>query len=61
MSDRYGRAEILINAPLGVVHHLVLDYGHYKEFTSGKFHSSRIIGKASNGTEVYFQLPVLEE
>ena len=60
MSDRYGRAQILVNAPIGIVHRFVLDYGHYREFTSGKFHTSRVIGKAPGGTEVYFQLSVLD-
>jgi ribosome-associated toxin RatA of RatAB toxin-antitoxin module len=59
VADRYGRAEILVKAPLGILHKLVLDYARYKEFTGGKFHASRVIGKTPLGTEVYFQLPVL--
>jgi hypothetical protein len=59
-TERYGRAEILVNAPFAVVHELVLDYGHYRELTSGKFHVSRIIGRGKAGTEVYFQLSVLD-
>ncbi len=58
-SDRYGRAQILVEAPLGIVHRLILDYGRYKEFTAGKFHTSRVIGKTPLGTDVYFQLSVL--
>ncbi len=60
LTQRYGRAQILVNAPLGVVHKLVVDYGHYKEFTGGRFHASRVIGRGPWGTEVYFQLPVLD-
>ena len=60
LPDRYGRAQILVNAPLGIVRRLVLDYGRYKEFTGGKFHTSRVIGKSPGGTEVYFQLSVLD-
>jgi hypothetical protein len=60
ITDRYGRAQILVNAPIGIVHRLVLDYGHYKEFTGGKFHTSRVIGKSAGGTEVYFQLSVMD-
>jgi hypothetical protein len=60
LPDRYGRAQILVNAPIGIVHRIVLDYGHYKEFTAGKFHTSRVIGKSPAGTEVYFQLSVLD-
>ena len=59
VADRYGRAEILVRAPIGVIHKLVLDYARYKEFTGGKFHASRVIGKTPLGTEVYFQLPVM--
>jgi hypothetical protein len=60
MSDRYGRAKILVGAPIGIVHRIVLDYGHYKELTRGKFHTSRVIGKSPLGTDVYFQLSVLD-
>jgi hypothetical protein len=59
MTDRYGRAKVLVHAPIGLVHRLVLDYGHYKEFTGGKFHTSRVIGRTPLGTEVYFQISVL--
>jgi hypothetical protein len=60
LADRYGRGQVLIRAPIGIVHRLVLDYGHYKEFTAGKFHTSRVIAKAQAGTDVYFQLSVLD-
>jgi hypothetical protein len=60
MTERYGRAQILVNAPIAVVHKLVVDYGHYKEITQGRFHVSRVIGKGPEGTEVYFQLSVLD-
>jgi hypothetical protein len=57
--DRYGRAEILVNAPIDTVRALVVDYGHYNDFTGGRFHISRVIGRSAAGTEVYFQLPIL--
>jgi hypothetical protein len=60
MKERYGRAQVLVNAPMATIHALVLDYGHYKELTGGRFHVSRVIGRAQGGTEVYFQLPVLD-
>lgn len=59
MSDRYGRAKIIVNAPIDVVHKLAVDYGHYRELTAGRFHASRVIGRTPLGTEVYFQLAVL--
>ena len=49
MPDRYGRGQVLVNAPIGVVRRLVLDYGHYRELTAGKFHTSRVIAKAPGG------------
>jgi hypothetical protein len=39
---------------------IVVDYGHYKELTSGKFHTSRVIGRDGHGTDVYFQIQVLD-
>jgi hypothetical protein len=60
LADRYGRAQILVDAPMGIVHRLVLDYGRYKEFTGGRFHTSRVIGKGAAGTDVYFQISVLD-
>jgi hypothetical protein len=58
-SDRYGRAEVLVHAPIAVVHKAVMDYGRYKELASDKFHNTRIIGKEDGGTDVYMQLPIM--
>jgi hypothetical protein len=58
--DRYGRAEILVDAPIDVVRKLALDFGHYKEFTAGRFHTSRVVGKTAEGTDVYFQISLLD-
>ncbi len=60
LSDRYGHAEVLVAAPLSVVGKLVEDYGHYRDFTGGKFHTSRIISQEPRGTDVYFRLPLLD-
>ncbi len=57
--DRYGRARILVHAPIGIVHRLVLDFGRYREFTGGRFEVSRVVGRDARGTEVYFKLPVM--
>ncbi len=57
--DDYGRARILVHAPIGIVHRLILDYGRYKEFTGGRFRVSRVVGRTALGTEVYFQLSIL--
>jgi hypothetical protein len=58
-SDRYGRAEVLVHAPIGVVHKAVMDYGRYKELAADKFHNTRIVGKEDGGTDVYMQLPIM--
>jgi hypothetical protein len=60
VKDRFGHAEVLVTAPLARVRKLVLDYGHYKELTAGKFHTSRVIGREAHGTDVYFQVQVLD-
>jgi len=58
-SDRYGHAEVLISAPLSYVRDLVLDYAHYKDYSGGKFRTSRLVDKTDTTTDVYFQVPVL--
>jgi hypothetical protein len=58
--DRYGHAEVLVAAPSAQLRKMVLDFAHYREMTGGKFHVSRVIGKEAGGTDVYFQIPVLD-
>lgn len=58
-SDRIGHAEVLVSAPSRYVRELVLDFGHYRDFSGGKFKTSRIIDKSAAGTDVYIQIPVL--
>jgi hypothetical protein len=60
LTDRYGHAEVLVAAPLAHVRKMVLDFGHYRELTNGKFHVSRVIGREPRGTDVYFQIPVMD-
>jgi hypothetical protein len=59
LADRYGHAEVLVHAPIGVVHKAVLDYGHYKDLVPDKFHNARVIGKEDGGTDVYMQVPIM--
>jgi ribosome-associated toxin RatA of RatAB toxin-antitoxin module len=56
--QRYGHAEVLINAPQAVVRAIVADFGHYKDFVPQKFHNARIIGRQAGNTDVYMQVPV---
>jgi hypothetical protein len=58
-TERYGHAEVLVHAPIAVVHKAVMDYGHYKDIDAEKFHNTRIIGKEGGGTDVYMQLPIM--
>jgi hypothetical protein len=57
--ERYGHAEVLVTAPVAYVRDLVLDFGHYRDFSAGKFKTSRIIDQNESGTDVYIQIPVL--
>lgn len=58
-SDRFGHAEVLINAPLPAVRAVVTDYGHYKDLVPSKFHNAHVIAKDAQGTDVYMQVPIL--
>ena len=58
-ADRYGRAELLIAAPIDAVRHEVTSYNGYRELAPDKFNRSRIIAKENGETDVYMQVPVL--
>jgi len=58
--ERYGHAETLVQAPLDTVRTQVLDFGHYKDLSGGKFKTSRMIAKEGDNTDVYFQVPVMK-
>lgn len=59
-SDRYGHAEVLVNAPYDAVKQQVMDFGHYREFAPSRFKQSRVTGHTDQGqTEVYMQFSAL--
>jgi hypothetical protein len=58
-SVRYGRAEILVTAPLELVRREVTAYNRYRELAPDKFNRSRIIAKENGQTDVYMQVPIL--
>ncbi len=58
-AERYGRAEILVAAPLDLVRQEVTAYNRYRELAPEKFNRSRIIGKENGQTDVYMQVPIL--
>jgi len=56
---RYGHAEVLIQSPIETVRAYVTDFAHYKEFSSGKFKTSRVIDRPAPGvTDLYVQVPI---
>ena len=59
VEQRYGHAEVLVHAPLAVVHAAVRDYGRYKELVPSKFNNARVIGKEDGATDVYMQVPIM--
>ncbi|MFO0675703.1 MAG: hypothetical protein U0169_04170 [Polyangiaceae bacterium] len=59
-SERYGRATVLVDAPIDVVEKRVLDFGKYKTFAPTRFRVSRVTDRTPLGTNVYMQLPILD-
>jgi hypothetical protein len=61
-SDRYGHAEVLINAPLAKVRQQVTDYAHYKDLVPEKFHNARVVdkNKEQGTTDLYFTLDIMK-
>ncbi len=60
-SDKYGHAEVLINAPIAKVRQQVVDYAHYKEFAPEKFKNARVVDKnrEQGTTDLYFAIEVM--
>jgi hypothetical protein len=59
-SERYGRAEGIIAAPVDKVRAKLQDFGSYKELAGPKFKTVRVVDKQGNDTDVYFQLPIMK-
>jgi ribosome-associated toxin RatA of RatAB toxin-antitoxin module len=57
--ERYGHAEVLINAPIDKVRAHVLDFAKYKDIAPAKFKKSRIVAKSGSDTDVYMQVPIM--
>ena len=58
-SERYGRAEGLIQASYGDVRARLLDFAHYGDLAGPKFSKVRVVDKKAEGTDVYFNLPIM--
>jgi hypothetical protein len=55
--DRYGHAEVLVDAPADAVAKTAADFAHYRELHR-KFKSARVIAKEGDSTDVYMRYPV---
>ena len=58
-TERYGHAEGLIGAPYDAVKARLLDFAHYKELAGPKFKKVSVVDKSASGTDLYFQLPIM--
>jgi hypothetical protein len=56
---RFGRAEILVDAPLDDVLRQVRSYANYKDLAPNKFKQSRVVDRDGDTTDVYMQVPLL--
>jgi hypothetical protein len=59
-NDRYGHAEGVIGAPYDAVKARLLDFPRYKELAGPKFKKVSVVDKSANGTDLYFQLPIMK-
>jgi hypothetical protein len=59
-SERYGHAEGIIAAPYDAVKTRLLDFPRYKELAGPKFKKVSVVDKTANGTDLYFQLPIMK-
>jgi hypothetical protein len=59
-SERYGHAEGLVNAPPDALKAKLVDFGHYKDLAGPKFRNVKVVDKQGDGTDVYFQLPIMK-
>ena len=50
--ERYGHAEVLINAPIAAVRAQVTDFPHYKEFAPEKFQNARMVAKDGPNVDI---------
>ena len=57
----YGHAEVLIHAPAASVRTILLDYAHYKDMASDKVRTTHVIAKKDGNTDVYWQLPIMND
>ena len=59
-SERYGRAEAIVHAPIDDLRKAVLDFSNYKSLAPDKFKTARLIAKEDGHADVYFQVPVMK-
>lgn len=59
-SERYGHAEGLIGASYDAVRTRLTDFVHYKDLAGHRFKSVKVIDKVGDGSDIYFQLPIMK-
>jgi hypothetical protein len=59
-TERHGRGEILIGAPVDIVERHVRAFGQYKDLAPGKFKTSRIVAREGENTDVYMQIQIMK-
>lgn len=59
-SERYGHAEGLIAAPYDAVRARLTDFVHYKDLAGHRFKKVSVVDKVGEGSDIYFQLPIMK-
>lgn len=59
-SERYGHAEVLVDAPQARVRKELQAFNHFRDLIPRKFKNARIVAKAPDGIDVYMQVPALK-
>ncbi|MEO8876988.1 MAG: hypothetical protein ABI461_15455, partial [Polyangiaceae bacterium] len=59
-SDRYGHAEVIVNAPIAELRKAVLDFANYKNLAPDKFKTVRMVAKENGTVDLYFLVPVMK-
>lgn len=59
-SDRYGHAEVIVNAPIAELRKAVLDFPNYKSLAPDKFKTVRLVAKENGTVDLYFLVPVMK-
>jgi len=59
-TERYGHAEARLDAPYDVIRARLTDFVHYKDLAGHRFKSVKVVDKVGDGSDIYFQLPIMK-